>query len=52
MITRRKLIGSLGAAAGGLLLAGCDRVAATPAFRGFVEGAEGLTLDFTRLAVA
>lgn len=49
MITRRKLIGSLSAGAGGLLLAGCDRVAATPAFRGFVEGADGLTIDFTRL---
>lgn len=48
MITRRGLVASLGAGAGGLLLGGCDRVAATPAFRGFVEGAEGLTLDFTR----
>jgi DMSO/TMAO reductase YedYZ molybdopterin-dependent catalytic subunit len=49
VITRRGLVGSLGLGAGGLLLSGCDRVAATPAFRGFVEGAEGLTLDFTRL---
>jgi DMSO/TMAO reductase YedYZ molybdopterin-dependent catalytic subunit len=46
VITRRRLIGSLAA---GLTLSGCDRIAATPAFRGFVEGAEGLTLDFTRL---
>ncbi len=49
MITRRGLVGSLGLGAGGLLLSGCDRIAATPAFRGFTEGAEGLTLDFTRL---
>jgi DMSO/TMAO reductase YedYZ molybdopterin-dependent catalytic subunit len=49
MITRRGLVGSLGLGAGGLLLSGCDRIAAAPAFRGFTEGAEGLTLDFTRL---
>ena len=49
MITRRGLVGSLGLGAGGLLLSGCDRIAATPAFRGFTEGAEGLTADFTRL---
>ena len=49
MITRRGLVGSLGLGAGGLLLTGCDRIAATPAFRGFTEGAEGLTADFTRL---
>lgn len=49
MITRRKLVGSLGVGAGGLLLSGCDRVAGTPAFRSFVEGADGLTIDFTRL---
>ena len=49
MISRRQIVGSMGLSAGGLLLSGCDRVAATPAFRGFVEGAEGLTLDFSRL---
>ncbi|WP_375402634.1 molybdopterin-dependent oxidoreductase [uncultured Sphingomonas sp.] len=49
MITRRGLVGSIGLGAGGLLLSGCDRIAATPAFRGFTEGAEGLTSDFTRL---
>jgi DMSO/TMAO reductase YedYZ molybdopterin-dependent catalytic subunit len=51
-MTRRRLVGSLGLAGGGLLLSGCDRVAATPAFRGFVEGSEKLTLDFTRLVSA
>lgn len=49
MITRRRLIGSMGMGAGGLLLSGCDRVAATPTFRGFASGAEALTMDFTRL---
>lgn len=49
MITRRKLVGSLGVGAGGLLLSGCDRLAATPAFQGFVERTDGLTIDFTRL---
>ncbi|HEX8384072.1 MAG TPA: molybdopterin-dependent oxidoreductase [Sphingomonas sp.] len=49
MITRRGLVGSLGLGAGGLMLSGCDRIAATPAFRGFAAGAEGLTQDFTRL---
>jgi DMSO/TMAO reductase YedYZ molybdopterin-dependent catalytic subunit len=51
-MTRRRLVGSLGLAGGGLLLSGCDRVAATPAFRGFVEGSERLTKDFTRLVSA
>ncbi len=49
MITRRGLVGSLGIGAGGLLLSGCDRVAATPAFRRFVDRTDGLTIDFTRL---
>lgn len=52
MITRRRLVGSLALGGGGLMLSGCDRVAATPAFRGFVEGTEGLTRDFTRLVSA
>lgn len=52
MITRRRLVGSLALGGGGLLLSGCDRVAATSAFRGFVEGAEGLTRDFTRVVSA
>lgn len=51
-MTRRRLVGSLGLAGGGLLLSGCDRVAATPAFRSFVEGSERLTMDFTRLVSA
>lgn len=51
-VTRRRLVGALGLAGGGLMLSGCDRVAATPAFRGFVEGTERLTMDFTRLVSA
>lgn len=52
MITRRKLIGMGAAGAGGLLLSGCDRIAAGPAFRGFVNTTDKLTLDFTRLVSA
>lgn len=33
MITRRKLIGSLGLGAGGLLLPGCDRLDGSEGFR-------------------
>ena len=49
MITRRALVGGLGATGGGLLLAGCDRIAATPAARAFFEGSERLTHDVSRL---
>jgi len=49
MITRRALIGGLGAAGSGLLLSGCDRIAATPAARAFFEGSERLTHDVSRL---
>jgi DMSO/TMAO reductase YedYZ molybdopterin-dependent catalytic subunit len=49
MISRRSLIGSLGAGAGGLLLSGCDRLTASPAFRETLRGAEGLTMRAQRL---
>jgi DMSO/TMAO reductase YedYZ molybdopterin-dependent catalytic subunit len=52
MITRRRLVASVGLGAGGLFLSGCDRIAASPAFRGFVETADGLTIDFTRAVSA
>ncbi len=52
MISRRRLIGSLSAGAGGVLLSGCDRIAATPVMRGFFEGSERLTHDFSRLTGA
>jgi DMSO/TMAO reductase YedYZ molybdopterin-dependent catalytic subunit len=49
MITRRGLIGSVGAATGGLLLAGCNKINANPAVRGVLESAEGLTMRAQRL---
>jgi DMSO/TMAO reductase YedYZ molybdopterin-dependent catalytic subunit len=47
--SRRRLIGSLAAGAGGLLLAGCDKLTASPAFRETLRGAEGLTMRAQRL---
>ena len=48
MIGRRALIGA-GAAAGGLLLAGCDRLTASPPFREALRGGEALTMRAQRL---
>ena len=48
MISRRALIGS-GAAAGGLLLSGCDRIVANPVIHDTLAGAEGLTYRAQRL---
>lgn len=52
MITRRRMVASIGLGASGLVLAGCDRIAASPAFRGFVDATDGLTIDFTRAVSA
>lgn len=49
MITRRALIGSLAAGAGGLLLGGCNRINADPAVRAVLQSAEGLTMRAQRL---
>jgi DMSO/TMAO reductase YedYZ molybdopterin-dependent catalytic subunit len=49
MITRRGLVGSIGAAAGGLLLSGCNRINANPAVRGVLGSAEGLTMRAQRI---
>jgi DMSO/TMAO reductase YedYZ molybdopterin-dependent catalytic subunit len=49
MITRRKLIGSLGAATGGLLLSGCKKINANPGVRTLLESAEGLTMRAQRV---
>ncbi len=49
MFTRRKLIGSLGAAAGGLLLSGCNKINANPTVRGVLQSAEGLTMRAQRI---
>jgi len=48
-MSRRRLIGSLGAGASGLLLAGCDRVGRSPAFQGLQASAEDWTLGAQRL---
>jgi DMSO/TMAO reductase YedYZ molybdopterin-dependent catalytic subunit len=49
MITRRRLIGSLAAGAGGLLLSGCNRINANPGVRSLLQGAEGLTMRAQRI---
>lgn len=51
MITRRTLIG-IGATGGGLLLAGCNKVAATSTARALFDGTEALTRDFSRLTAS
>ena len=48
-ITRRGLIGSLGVGAAGLLLSGCDRIAATPKVQEVLGLGEGLTMRAQRL---
>lgn len=48
-LTRRRLIGSLGASAGGLLLSGCDRIAASPAVQHVLGAGEKLTMGSQRL---
>jgi DMSO/TMAO reductase YedYZ molybdopterin-dependent catalytic subunit len=49
MISRRKLIGGLAAGAGGLLVAGCDRLSNSPTFRETLRGGEALTMRAQRL---
>lgn len=49
MITRRGLIGSLAAGAGGLLLSGCNRINADPRVRSLLQSAEGLTMRAQRI---
>ena len=48
-LTRRHMLATLGAGAGGLLLAGCDRIGATPAANCLFQGAERLTMGAQRL---
>ena len=48
-IDRRKLIGGIAAGAGGLLLAGCDRLTAAPPVRRLLQGAETLHYRAQRL---
>lgn len=49
MITRRKLVGGLGASAGGLLLSGCDKLNASPDFRETLRLGEALSYRAQRL---
>lgn len=48
-ITRRKLIGSIGLGAGGMALAGCDKIGRTAAFGSAQMSAQGLTMSVQRL---
>ena len=49
LLTRRGLIGSLSAGAGGLLLSGCDRIAANSGVQRALGLGEGLTMHAQRL---
>ncbi len=49
MISRRGLLGSIGAGAGGLILSGCDKINAHPAVRTILQSATGLTMRSQRL---
>ncbi|MEQ1724457.1 MAG: molybdopterin-dependent oxidoreductase [Sphingopyxis sp.] len=49
LLSRRTLIGSLGASAGGLLLSGCDALGANEGFRGVLRSGESLTYATQRL---
>lgn len=47
--TRRGLLGAGTLGAGGMILAGCDRLNSSPAFRAVLEGAEGLHMRSQRM---
>jgi DMSO/TMAO reductase YedYZ molybdopterin-dependent catalytic subunit len=49
LLNRRRLIGSLSAGAGGLLLSGCDRINASPTVQTLLGQAQGLTMRAQRL---
>jgi DMSO/TMAO reductase YedYZ molybdopterin-dependent catalytic subunit len=49
LLTRRRLIGSLGAGAGGLLLSGCDRIDASPTVQSLLGLGEKATFGAQRL---
>jgi DMSO/TMAO reductase YedYZ molybdopterin-dependent catalytic subunit len=50
-IGRRRMIASLGAGAGGLLLSGCDRIGRSAAFQSVQSSAQGLTMGLQRLVI-
>ena len=49
IVTRRRLIGSLGVGAGGLLLSGCDRISASPSVRNALKLGENASYGAQRL---
>jgi DMSO/TMAO reductase YedYZ molybdopterin-dependent catalytic subunit len=51
VVSRRKLLGSIAAGGGGLILSGCDRLGASPAFREVLGSAEHLNMRAQRLAM-
>ena len=50
-ITRRRMIASLGAGAGGLLLSGCDRISRSAGFQQVQSSAQDLTMGAQRLVI-
>jgi len=50
-ISRRRMIASLGASTGGLLLSGCDRIGRTEAFQSVQSSAQDLTISMQRLVI-
>lgn len=48
LVTRRRLIGALGAGAGGLLLSGCDRIAGAPAVKSLLSTGQDASLRVQR----
>ncbi|HLZ79005.1 MAG TPA: molybdopterin-dependent oxidoreductase [Sphingomonas sp.] len=49
LLSRRRLIGSLGVGAGGLLLAGCDKINASPSVKGLLGLGERATFGAQRI---
>jgi len=52
LVSRRRLIATGLAGAGGLMLAGCDRLASAPAFKSFLGAGDSLTFHSQRLLLA
>ncbi len=51
ILSRRRLIGSIGAGASGLLLSSCDRITASPTLQKVLGAGEGLTRRAQRLVI-
>ncbi|MEA3062882.1 MAG: hypothetical protein QOJ94_2663 [Sphingomonadales bacterium] len=50
-VSRRRMMGSLGAGAGGLLLSGCDRITRSDTFQAMQTSAQQLTMEAQRLVI-